>query len=71
MERVDLWRSATAYSVSVPVAAQWQVDRVDLWKVFKKPILIQALTLWTVGSPAVIDQVLLGCTELDLPAVRL
>jgi hypothetical protein len=46
---------------------QWQVVRVDLWKVFKKPVRIRGLRLASPGGPAAFDQIMLGREEKDLP----
>ena len=45
----------------------WQVVRVDLWAVAKKPWRIRSLRLSVNGGGAAIDQVVLGRTESDLP----
>jgi hypothetical protein len=52
------------------VPAEWTVVRVDLWKVFKKPVRIRGLRVAAAGGSAAFDQVLLGRTEKDLPAAR-
>jgi hypothetical protein len=46
------------------------VVRIDLWEVFGKPVRIRDLRLGAVNGPAAFDQVLLGRTEKDLPALR-
>jgi outer membrane protein assembly factor BamB len=48
----------------------WQVVRVDLWEVFKKPVRIQSLALGSRGGAAAFDQIVLGRTEKDLPSPR-
>jgi hypothetical protein len=45
----------------------WQVVRVDLWELLKKPTHIRGLRLSTIGGPAAFDQILLGRTPDDLP----
>jgi outer membrane protein assembly factor BamB len=55
--------------VAAAPPAEWQVVRVDLWEVFRRPVRIQALALSSLGGGAAFDQVLLGRTEKDLPAV--
>src|SRR5262249_29210734 len=50
--------------------AEWQVVRMDLWKVFKKPVRIRGLHLASTGGPAALDQVLLGRAAKDLPAAK-
>jgi outer membrane protein assembly factor BamB len=47
----------------------WQVVRMDLWDLYKKPLRVQALSLLAIGGGAVFDQVLLGWTEADLRRV--
>jgi hypothetical protein len=49
---------------------EWQVVRVDLWEVFKKPVRIRGLRLATKEGPAAFDQILLGQSEKDLPAMK-
>ena len=46
----------------------WQVVRVDLWEILKKPTRIRGLRLSTIGGPAAFDQILLARTSGDLPA---
>jgi outer membrane protein assembly factor BamB len=46
--------------------AEWQVVRVDLWDVFRKPVRIHGLRLGSTGGAAAFDQILLGRTEKDL-----
>src|SRR5262249_33106284 len=48
----------------------WQVVRIDLWEVFKKPVRVRGLRLASVGGPAAFDQILLGRAEGDFPARR-
>lgn len=45
----------------------WQVVRVDLWALAKKPWSIRSLMLNVKGGGAAIDQIVLGRTEADLP----
>jgi len=45
----------------------WQVVRVDLWAVAKKPWRIRRLMLSVHGGGAALDQVVLGRTASDLP----
>ena len=49
---------------------EWQVVRVDLWDVLQgKPLRIQNLNLAAVGGAALFDQIVLGRSEGDLPAI--
>ena len=48
-------------------AQQWQVVRVDLWELLKKPLRIQCLQLAAAGGGAAFDQLVLGRSEADLP----
>jgi hypothetical protein len=48
----------------------WQVVRVDLWELLKKPTHIRGLRLSTIGGPAAFDQILLGRTPDDLPSPK-
>jgi outer membrane protein assembly factor BamB len=48
----------------------WQVVRVDLWELLKKPTRIRGLRLGTSGGPATFDQILLGRTPDDLPTPK-
>jgi outer membrane protein assembly factor BamB len=50
--------------------AEWRVERVDLWQVFKKPVRIRSMRLGSPGGSAAFDQILLARTEKDLPAAR-
>ncbi len=52
------------------VPQEWQVVRVDLWKVFKKPVRIRQMGFAAIGGGAYFDQVLLGRTEKDLDAFK-
>ena len=45
----------------------WQVVRVDLWAVTKKPSRVRSLCLGAKGGGAAFDQIVLGRTEADLP----
>ncbi len=45
----------------------WQVVRVDLWALQKKPLRIRSLGLGATGGGAAFDQILLGRAESDLP----
>jgi hypothetical protein len=49
---------------------EWQVVRVDLWEVLKKPLRVRGLRLATRDGPAVFDQILLGRSEKDLPPMK-
>jgi outer membrane protein assembly factor BamB len=49
------------------VPSEWTVMRVDLWKIFKKPVRIRAMRLATRSGSAAFDQILLGRSEKDLP----
>jgi hypothetical protein len=49
---------------------EWQVVRVDLWEVFKKPVRILGLRLATREGAAAFDQILLGQSEKDLPPMK-
>jgi outer membrane protein assembly factor BamB len=46
--------------------ADWQVVRVDLWELYRKPVRVQALSLLAVGGGAAFDQILLARTAEDL-----
>jgi hypothetical protein len=48
---------------------EWQVVRVDLWALAKKPLRIQAIGLAAAGGGALFDQVLLGRSPADLNRV--
>jgi hypothetical protein len=48
----------------------WQIVRVDLWELLKKPTRIRALRLATIGGPGAFDQILLGRTPDDFPSPR-
>jgi hypothetical protein len=52
------------------VPRDWKVVRVDLWEVFGKPVRIRCLRLSSAGGPAAFDQIVLGRSEEDLPAVK-
>ncbi len=45
----------------------WQVVRVDLWALQKKPLRIRSLYLGAAGGGAAFDQIVLGRAESDLP----
>jgi outer membrane protein assembly factor BamB len=47
--------------------ASWQVVRVDLWALGKKPWRIRSLMLNVKGGGAAFDQIVLGRSEADLP----
>jgi outer membrane protein assembly factor BamB len=47
--------------------ADWQVVRVDLWELLKKPVRIRGMRLASRGGSAAFDQILLGRTKEDLP----
>ena len=47
--------------------AEWQVVRLDLWALAKKPWRIRSLNLGVRGGGAAFDQILLGRNESDLP----
>lgn len=50
---------AKGVPVSERPGSEWQIYRVDLWKIFQKPIRIRGLRLAARGGPAGFDQVLL------------
>ena len=50
--------------------AEWQVVRMDLWKVFKKPVRIRGLHLASTGGPAAFDQILLGRAVKDFEPAK-
>jgi outer membrane protein assembly factor BamB len=50
--------------------ADWEVVRVDLWQLARKPLRIQALGLAAAGGGAAFDQLLLGRTLEDLDRVK-
>jgi outer membrane protein assembly factor BamB len=56
--------------VSDKIPMEWEVVRVDLWDLYKKPLRIQALGLGTTGGGAAFDQILLGRTPEDLDRVK-
>lgn len=49
---------------------KWQVVRVDLWELFKRPVRIRAMRLTSPGGSAAFDRILLGRTEKDLASVK-
>jgi hypothetical protein len=49
---------------------EWQVVRVDLWDLFKKPLRIRGLRLASPGGPAAFDQILLSRAESALPTMK-
>jgi outer membrane protein assembly factor BamB len=59
---------AKARPISDRPPQEWEVVRVDLWEVLKKPVHVRGLRLAARGGPGAFDQVLLGRTEKDLPA---
>jgi hypothetical protein len=58
------------HKISDAVPQDWQVVRVDLWEAFRQPFRIRGLRLATRGGPAAFDQILLGRSEKDLPAMK-
>jgi outer membrane protein assembly factor BamB len=52
------------------VSQQWQVLRVDLWKMFQRPVRVQMMELFTKGGGAAFDQILLARSENDLPPLK-
>ena len=52
------------------VPQEWQVVRIDLWEAFRQPFRIRGLRLATRDGPAAFDQLLLGRSEKDLPAIK-
>jgi hypothetical protein len=66
------WREgviATKQAADTP-PADWQVVRVDLWDLARKPLRIQALGLAAAGGGAAFDQLMLGRTLEDLERVK-
>jgi len=63
--RTDI--SRPRWYVTVVNKAGEPIVRVDLWKLFGKPVRIQAVTLTATGGKACFDQILLGKTEEALP----
>jgi hypothetical protein len=59
-----------AKRVAEQVPTDWQVVRIDLWELYKKPWRIQALGLGAAGGGAAFDQILLGRTAADLDRVK-
>jgi hypothetical protein len=49
---------------------KWEVVRVDLWDMHKKPIRLQSISIGTEGGGAAYDQIVLGRTEADLPPIK-
>jgi outer membrane protein assembly factor BamB len=62
--------AANARKVADSPPREWQVVRVDLWEVFKKPVRVRGMRLSAPGGSAAFDQILLGRAEKDLPAAR-
>jgi outer membrane protein assembly factor BamB len=56
-----------AHKIAEAPPAEWRVVRVDLWKVFGRPVRVQMLGLGCRGGAAEFDQIVLGRTEKDLP----
>lgn len=46
----------------------WETVRVDLWRLYKKPVRIRSMSLGCAGGPVAFDQILLAREERDLPA---
>ena len=65
MKNYNSYVQPTKIGESPPAA--WQVQRVDLWALFKKPTRIQYMYLDTLGGPAAFDAILLGRTPEELP----
>jgi hypothetical protein len=60
----------TGKKVGEAVPRDWQVVRVDLWDVFRRPVRIRTMQLANHGGATAFDQILLGRTEKDLPPVK-
>ncbi|MEX1017574.1 MAG: PQQ-binding-like beta-propeller repeat protein [Phycisphaeraceae bacterium] len=60
----------TAHQVDATPSPQWRVVRVDLWERFGQPVTLRSVRFGAQGGPALIDQVLLGRTMEDLPAIE-
>jgi hypothetical protein len=52
-----------AHEVGATVPGQWQIMRVDLWKLAKKPINVESLYLSAAGGPVGFDQIVLSQSE--------
>ncbi len=61
------FEGATVTKQTDSPSAKWQVVRVDLWALSKKPFRIRTLGLGAKGGAAAFDQIVLGRTEADLP----
>ncbi len=61
--------SAVPRKVADSPPAAWTTVRVDLWELARSNQTIDSLCLAATGGPAAFDQVLLGRTEADLPAM--
>lgn len=64
------FEAAVEKKVADAPPTEWTVVRIDLWDALKKPLNIRSLALGAISGPAVFDQILLGRTEGDLPAVK-
>lgn len=55
--------------VAPSLSSEWQVVQVDLWKALQlqRPASLQGMLLTTSGGPVLIDQVIIGQDEADLP----
>ncbi len=59
-----------AESVSPRPSAGWQVVRIDLFKLAKRPLRVQSIVLGSAGDGACFDQILLGRTPEDLDRLK-
>jgi hypothetical protein len=62
------WPSTDKKLADAP-PSDWEMARVDLWDLFKKPCRINMMWLGSKGGDAAFDQILLGRTEQDLQGV--
>ena len=65
LKNYNSWVKPTKIGDTVPT--EWQVKRVDLWELFKRPTRVQYMILDTLGGAAAFDAILLGRTPEDLP----
>jgi outer membrane protein assembly factor BamB len=60
------FEGATTKQLAASPPQDWQVVRVDLWDLFKRPMRIGSLGLGARGGPAAFDRIRLARTERDL-----
>jgi outer membrane protein assembly factor BamB len=74
LEELKLWleHPDVAHSAVIPLKTtdDWQLVRVDLWTLAKKPLNVTQFWLSFQNGAGAIDQMVLGRTEADLDAVK-